>query len=374
MHPLLYTTTVIALFWGSLAPTSGQETTTDQPLFNPWGFLTNRQATLSDEDIHLDRFYPEIAILLVFALFFVNYFYGVQQNRSRVTKITRAVLPLFEAQFSTVGKDNQAVLKDDEANYIFYGSGRRHCYSAHGFLQLTGRQDIFRTAFSMLNQTGDRLELEIQLLPNEFTGFVFAVVPQRAVKYVRESRYDVQTFGRQGQYLGYQDKKYAVFMECTEHRTLLLERSGLATLLDQPDCALQELFVTDQPLEKPTELPDEPIRTIQAVVTIKDVNQLAPVVRAVELVLSLIDYIPEHHSIRAESKTRLIKAREDAVKDLVKAAQHAKQDELQQRKRDKKRQEAEQIDKLSPEAQRKWEEKQKKRALKKKQSKSVRRG
>jgi uncharacterized membrane protein YgaE (UPF0421/DUF939 family) len=94
-------------------------------------------------------------------------------------------------------------------------------------------------------------------------------------------------------------------------------------------------------------------------------------VSAAELIMYLIDFIPAKCSFRSETKNKFKKNREESEKLLNKALEAERQEAIQQKKAEKKRAEAERIAKLSPEEQRKYEERERKREIKKKQKKLI---
>ncbi|KAJ1978185.1 Coiled-coil domain-containing protein 47 [Dimargaris cristalligena] len=339
----------------------------------PFGLsnLLGRQPT-SEIDLNLAQFYPECAILIVFALFAACYYKGRQTNRTLAIRVANILKPILDQEFSYVGDGQRFLLQDDPANFVVYGSGRRHCESLHGFLQLRNRHDLIRFVLGwFMPAASDRLQLEIQLRPEEFSGFVYGVAPQRAAKGIRESRWDLKTFTRSTTLPTKGSRKMTQWVESTEHATLF-DKAGLPEMVSHRDDVLDELFVTDQPLDKPTELADLPARrTLQAVIRITDSDEA--VARAVAFVLALIDYIPTHHAIRAETKTKLTKARAEAIRDLVKAESQVQQERAQQLKAERKKKEADKVSQMTPEAQRKWEEKQQQKEFKRKQSRMVRR-
>ncbi|CAG8456218.1 17131_t:CDS:2, partial [Racocetra fulgida] len=84
-----------------------------------------------------------------------------------------------------------------------------------------------------------------------------------------------------------------------------------------------------------------------------DISMFSDTLIVTELLLTLIDFTPAQCSFRTETRQKLKKNREEAEKVIQKNLTLERQEEIQQKKADKKRAEAERIAKLSPEEQRK---------------------
>ncbi|KAJ1925106.1 hypothetical protein IWQ60_004781 [Tieghemiomyces parasiticus] len=373
--PLLALATLAGLIGTAAAAAEQSET------FSGLGSLFRRREVV-DVDLSWDQFIPEALIILTFVAVAVTYFYGARTNRALTQRIARALKPVLDQQFSYVGDGRGFLLTDGASHTVLYGSGRRNCVSLHGFLQLKARQDLFRYLYSLITPSMDRLEIEVHLSRLEegasTPGFVFGVVPRRMANSTFQDRYDLKTFTRQVPFLNHPtsgSSKFTSFIEAPEFIDAFAA-TGLRELLTSPNCALEELFVTDQPLEEPTAetIADrpEPHLKLQAVLAIRSADNMAPVVEALEYILALVDYIPEKLRIRVDTKARLLKARTEALKGLIKSEAELRQERAQQLKAEKKKIAAERVSKMSPSAQRKWEEKEHKKEMRRKQSKMTR--
>ncbi|KAJ2873855.1 hypothetical protein H4R27_006544, partial [Coemansia aciculifera] len=138
---------------------------------------------------------------------------------------------------------------------------------------------------------------------------------------------------------------------------------------------LEELHVTDSPSEKPESHDFKCEKKLMAVIRLPAATAegLAQFKEMLEFVFYLVDYISEAITLRPESMRKLGKAREEAYKEFTRMAEQEKQDALAKTLAEKRRIELEGVDKMSPEQRRKWEEKDRKKQLKKEQSKRVRR-
>ncbi|KAJ2242926.1 hypothetical protein GGH97_003742 [Coemansia sp. RSA 475] len=138
---------------------------------------------------------------------------------------------------------------------------------------------------------------------------------------------------------------------------------------------LEEIYVTDSPAEKP-ETHDFK-REKRLLVTIRLPASTAAGIQsfreALEFVFYMVDYIAEGINLRAETTKKLGKARDEAFKEFARMAEQEKQEALAKILADKRRAELDEVDKMSPEQRRKWEEKDRKKQLKKEQGKRTRR-
>ncbi|CAG8804970.1 23198_t:CDS:2, partial [Cetraspora pellucida] len=117
---------------------------------------------------------------------------------------------------------------------------------------------------------------------------------------------------------------------------------------------LTYLIISDQPRIRPEKI----IETRQKILTVmhelpNDTSMFSDIQIVTELLLTLIDWIPAQCSFRTETRQKLNKNREEAYKVIQKNLALERQEEIQQKKADKKRAEAERVAKLSPEEQRK---------------------
>ncbi|KAJ2327389.1 hypothetical protein GGI00_004481, partial [Coemansia sp. RSA 2681] len=318
--------------------------------------------------------YKVEALLLAAAVgLIVNYFYGSQRNKELVVAWEKPISEVLRANFSLVGDGRQVLEWDSAADILFYASGRRHCKFAQGHMVLRARQDAVALVNDLAANTQEKVEVEVMLNADESSGFVFAAVPRKRSKAVGRDRYDVATFAKTVN----NDKispKVAIFSENADATTQLLD-SGLGDILADESTLLEELYVTDGPSEKPESHDFKREKKLMAVIRLPAATAegLARFKEMLEFVFYLVDHISEAIALRPESVRKLAKAREEAYKEFTRMAEQDRQDALAKTLAEKRRIELEGVDKMSPEQRRKWEEKDRKKQLKKEQSRRVRR-
>ncbi|KAJ2747626.1 hypothetical protein GGI20_000275 [Coemansia sp. BCRC 34301] len=342
------------------------------PSAEPLAASTLQMASVSPQLLIAN--YKIEALLLSIAMgLIVNYFYGSRRNKELVLAWEKPISDVLHANFSLVGDGSQVLEWDSAADILFYASGRRHCKFVQGHMVLRARQDAIALVNDLAANTQEKVEIEVLLNDDNSNGFVFAAVPRKRSKAVGRDRYDIATFTKTASH----DKvsaKVVVFSENADATAQLLD-SGLGDVLADEDTLLEELYVTDSPSEKPETHDFKREKKLTAIIRLPAATTegLARFKEMLEFVFYLVDHVSEAIALRPESVKKLAKAREEAYKGLSRMAEQDRQEALAKVLAEKRRIELEGVDKMSPEQRRKWEEKDRKKQLKKEQSKRVRR-
>ncbi|KAJ1821942.1 hypothetical protein LPJ60_002317 [Coemansia sp. RSA 2675] len=335
--------------------------------------LIGSASQMAPQQLVLSNYKTEAFLLSVAVGLVVSYFYGSRKNKELAAAWEKPISDVLRANFSLVGDGRQVFEWDSAADVLFYASGRRHCKFAQGHVVLRARQDAVALINDLAANTQEKVEIEVTLNETESSGFVFAAVPRKRSKALGRDRYDIATFTK----VVSNEKvspKVAIFSENADATTQLLD-SGLGDILASEASLLEELHVTDGPSEKPESHDFKCDKKLMAVIRLPAATTegLAQFKETLEFVFYLVDYISEAIVLRPESTRKLAKAREEAFKEFTRMAEQEKQDALAKTLAEKRRIELEGVDKMSPEQRRKWEEKDRKKQLKKEQSKRVRR-
>ncbi|KAI8322429.1 DUF1682-domain-containing protein [Martensiomyces pterosporus] len=315
----------------------------------------------------------EVVLLTVIISLVANYFYGTGKNNDLVKTWEKPIAEVLKANFSLVGDGKKVLEWDSPADMLFYASGRRHCKFVQGHIQLKARQDVIAIANDLAANNQEKVEVEVTLNDDEFSGFVFAAIPRKRSKAVNRDRYDISTFTKA---VG-NDKISPKVALCSENAdaTAQLLASGLEEILADEKALLEELYVTDSPEVKPESHDFKREKKLLAVIRLPNADDegIKKFKETLEFVFYLVDYIPEAIALRPESVRKLSKARDEAYKEFARMAEQDRQDVLAKTLAEKRRLELEEVERMSPEQRRKWEEKDRKRQLKKEQGKRVRR-
>ncbi|KAJ1951177.1 hypothetical protein EC988_004121, partial [Linderina pennispora] len=241
-----------------------------------------------------------------------------------------------------------------------------------GHMQLRARQDLVSLANDLVVNNEEKIEIEVTL-NDDAPGFVFAAVPRKRSKGVCRDRYDISTFAK----IANNDKvssKVTIISEIADATQQLLA-SGLEEELADENSLISEVFVSDCPDTKPEthDFKREKKLLVSLRLPKHTAAGIAQFKKAFEFVFYLVDYLGEGMALRPETLRKLAKSRDEAYKEFAKMAEQERQEALAKALAEKRKNELEDVERMTPEQRRKWEEKDRKKQLKKEQSRRVRR-
>lgn len=330
------------------------------------GFLEQTTAALPRFDSFQDlfqRFGHELMYLSFILLILITYIFGKKHNEVLAKTTMAVMLPLFRANFSRVGDNGAELAIDAPHEYIIYLTGRRHVATVHGLIKMKPRQDLIRTIATLFSTPVlDTCTLNVTMNPDEYSDGVFAVVPKKSGTNIRNRNYDLTTFTKASNQQSL-DETLITLTESNELTEAILPL--LADKLNQAAEWLEYFIVSDQPSAKPESTPKKPYaKRISLSFRLPKATDARKILPLVEALIACLDGVPQEYQVTSTTKSKFIKAREEAAKDIGKKAQREKARELEEKRLREKR-EAEKS--LSPEAQRKLAAKEEKKALKKRQ-------
>ncbi|CAE6448679.1 unnamed protein product [Rhizoctonia solani] len=319
--------------------------------------------------------YEGLALLAIVA-YVVLYVFGKRVNENRAGKWFGAHFPIYAEQFSRPA-NGSTLLSDGASDYFAYSTGRRGVHYAHTIFTMLPRHDIFQIIFQKLYgltdlqyAPQDEVLLDIKLrdkdgLNGEGKGFVWGVVAKREMQALRKQRWDL-SFTKTTDHAAVAST-LSVMAEVADITDVLLKSTNgqkLASLLNTPAVVkhFKYLLITDQPSERPESGP-------------LPANQREPkdTVELVKQVFTLVDLIDQKPGFKVETYKKLKKTRVELDAELGKEAEKEKRDEAEEKRVAEKRKAAEErLARLSAAEQKKYEERERKKAAKKAQSKMVR--
>ncbi|CAO3668917.1 unnamed protein product [Umbelopsis vinacea] len=320
-------------------------------------------------------FYFEIVMLGFFIAYLVIWYMGASKNVSVAKKWTGAHLDYLKTQFAHVGDGSgNTLVKDGPSDYCLYTTGRRNMQFAHWWINLYPRNDITTAIYNRVSSlfgfekaAQDHVTVTMTLDEATCENFVFAVLPQQVSKDLRADRFDLKKFTRVSQTNRLPDN-LAVSSESNELTDLLLD-GKVGDVIREAGDAFNSLIITCFPEHAPTELKESYPKTVTIDFNISDTNAEATT-KLVQLVCELPDILNARcRNFKTEIKNKLRKNREDVQKEYAKIQAEERAEELAKKKTDAKKAEEERIRKMSPAEQRKWEEKERAKELKKSQKK-----
>ncbi|KAF9911043.1 hypothetical protein EC991_004915 [Linnemannia zychae] len=330
------------------------------------GFVEQATAALPQFDSFQDlinQFGQELMYLSIILLIIITYMFGKKHNEILAKTTMAVMLPLFRANFSRVGDNGAELAIDAPHEYIIYLTGRRHVATVHGLIKMKPRQDLIKTIFGLFSTPVlDTCTLNVTMDPDEYSDGVFSVVPKSTGTKIRNRNYDLTTFTKASNQKSL-DESLIALTESSELTEAILPL--VADKLNQAAEWLDYFIVSDQPAVKPESLPKKPYaKRISLSFRLPKATDARKILPLVEALIACLDGLPQDCHVSTVIKSKIVKAREEASKDIGKKAQAEKARELEE-KRLRERREAEKN--LSPEAQRKLAAKEEKKALKKRQ-------
>ncbi|XP_020221523.1 uncharacterized protein At5g49945 isoform X3 [Cajanus cajan] len=310
------------------------------------------------------------AFLVMFA---VNYFTGKRENENIALSWAAqfaAKDSIFEKNFSLLGigdggDDAPLLLKEGQTTFKFYASGRRFCQGLLATLELKSRHDLIARIYNMIVPCRDEISFEVFMNDDAMDHVVFALAKKKAAKAMHKDVRDLQRFAN-------------VLSPPTGRKWVV---DDLAVISESKEVAAD--FVTDAVIdqvfgEKAFEkfgkglislhFSDQHPGVHKKVLLFKFVlpaaKNMADMSRLVALVPYYIDLIGRYKlSSQARSKTEA--ARQKAAQEAQKELRNAQQEAMQRRKAERKKMMEEAEAKLSAEAIRKKEAKERARQMKK---------
>ncbi|TFK75889.1 DUF1682-domain-containing protein [Pluteus cervinus] len=307
-------------------------------------------------------------------------------NSSRAKSWLNAYLPLYEAQFSQPSL--RGLTADGSSDYFNFSTGRRNIASLHTIFALCPRHDLLqwsyqigKTFIDLYYRPTDEVQLDFTLAPGALSSeFVWAVVAKDELLNVKNDRWDLSfTKTTENATLGPTFMVMSEFADVTDNLLKPLGNVNLLALLQDPKVRpyFRSLSITDQPRERPSAPLAQSEREKHVILNLTLPSSSSGIEATKDLVSSLFVLIDNLNKInlRPETRNKLKKIREDLDHNLKVDALKEKKEEIEQDAQDKKaakkKAEEDRIAKLPAAEQHKIMEKERKRAIRKSQTKSV---
>ncbi|PHT63755.1 hypothetical protein T459_32441 [Capsicum annuum] len=314
----------------------------------------------------------EIVCVSFLIMFVINYFTGKKENENVALAWASKFATkdsIFDKNFSLLGvgetDDSPLLLKEGQNVFKFYASGRRFCQGLLATMELKSRHDLISRLYNMVVPCKDEITFEVYMNDDAMDHVVVAVAKKKLAKTMQKEITDLQRFasvvsppnGRK-----WIADELAVVAESKEVAGDMISE----TVLDQVfgDKAYEKFgkgFIS-------MHLSDQHQGSHKKMLVFKfalpDAKNMADMTRLVALVPYYIDLIGRYKlSSHARSKTE--GARMKVAQEIYKELQNARQEALQRKKAEQRKKIEETEAKLSAEALRKKEAKERARQMKK---------
>ena len=345
--------------------------------------------------------YDGLMILCVL-IYILWSFLGTKLNKRIADKWASEWRKEINSQLAIVSnfKSNSLTYSDGPTDYLTYGTGRRGLNKFYTYVHTRPRHDVIRQIFNLAWSTidfssdvSDNVTLDVKIpFPSgvsQDVGFVYSIIKKSKMSNLRKQRFDLTLT----KVISESNKNNGIpidFCVMSELHSLndifsKTNLSGIPEVLKESGQYLNWLVISDQPSEKPSKgplKPEEKERSITFNLKLpSDVSKLNPYIKLIFNIVDLIHF--QKLNINPDSIRRLNKNRIDV--DNVLAKEYARQLEEEnedngtaetkasdRKKALKKQIEDEKYNKMTPDQRRKFEEKERKKNLKRSQPKAKR--
>ncbi|ETW83933.1 hypothetical protein HETIRDRAFT_444003 [Heterobasidion irregulare TC 32-1] len=318
------------------------------------------------------------ALLLAGVLFYVLCFYlGKRHNANRANAWIDAHAPLYAQQFSR--PTNAGLTADGYSDFFSFSTGRRAVAVLHTVFTLRPRHDIFQLAYQLAYRNvydlqynpADDVQLDFKLHPGvNVPDFVWALVNKNELKSIKDARWDL-TFTRTTDNPAVPNS-LTIMSEFADVTDGVLKVAGpVIAALNDPQVLpyFRSLSITDQPRERPDIAETSREKHIILTLASPPASAAARTLPLVTAVFALVDAL-DRVTLRPETKAKLRKVREDFARAQKESAEKERREEaLDAKQAAKKKAEEDRIAKLSATEQQKILERDRKRSMRKTQSK-----
>ncbi|KAG4968412.1 hypothetical protein GLYMA_12G167500v4 [Glycine max] len=310
-------------------------------------------------------------------MFAINYFTGKRENENIALSWAAqfaAKDSIFEKNFSLLGigdggEEAPLLLKEGQTTFKFYASGRRYCQGLLATLELKSRHDLIARIYNMIVPCRDEIAFEVYMNDDAMDHVVFAMAKKKAAKAMHKDVRDLQRFAT---LLSPPTATASARKWVADDLAVISESKEVANDFIT-DAVIDQVF-GEKAFEKfgkgliSLHFSDQHPGIHKKVLLFKFVlpaaKNMADMTRLVALVPYYIDLIGRYKlSSQARSKTEA--ARQKAAVEAQKELRNAQQEAMQRRKAERKKMVEEAEAKLSAEAIRKKEAKERARQMKK---------
>ncbi|ESQ54897.1 hypothetical protein EUTSA_v10024818mg [Eutrema salsugineum] len=310
-----------------------------------------------------------VSILIGYA---INYFTGRRENENlALAWASKFGLKdsIFEKNFSLLGvgegEDSPLLLKEATNVFKFYASGRRYCHGLLATMELKSRHDLISRLFNSVVPCKDEISFEVYMNDEAMDHIVFAMARKKAAKTMHKELRDLQRFG--GMVPSPGGRKWV-----SEELSVISESKEVAgdmiteIVLDQVfgDKSFEKLGKYFISMHFSDQHPGKHRKMLLFKFALPDANHMDDMVRLIALVPYYIDLVGRY-KLSSQARNKTDGARQKAAQEAYKELQNVRQEALLRKKAEKKKILEEAEAKLSAEALRKKEAKERARQMKK---------
>lgn len=332
------------------------------------------ESPLATDSKSLSSYTVEIVCVSFLVVFVINYFTGKRENENiALAWATKFATKdsIFEKNFSLLGvgetDDSPLLLKEGQNVFKFYASGRRYCQGLLATMELKSRHDLISKLYNMVIPCKDEITLEVYMNDDAMDQVVFAVARKKLAKTMQKEVRDLQRFaGLMPSPAGGGRKWVAEELAVVSESKEVAGDMVTEVVLDQ--------VLGEKAFEKygkgfiSMHFSDQHMGSHKKMLVFKfslpNANDMADMTRLIALVPYYIDLIGKY-KLSSHARSKAEAARLKVAQEFYKELQNARQEALQRKKAEQRKKLEEAEAKLSAEAIRKREAKDRARQLKK---------
>lgn len=329
-----------------------------------------------------DSFYLEMLMVAGLVVYFINFIVGKSKNQKLANVWYSSHMSLLDQNFALVGDDgkkpieNPGIHKESENVYTLWCSGRANVEGMLVELKFIKRQDMIGVISQLIRPSCDQLIVKVTL--DELDTFVFCMATKKTAAKLSKDMTDISSFCPEKKAV---DKyglgsNFVVMCEIGEVASAVLGDPKITAIINKFPGLLDYLHFSDQysgpkqPEEtQPTKLPEIQKMLIfgfnfpgRGNPTVEDIEGMKPLM---QLVFHITDKL-RRFKLSKEAKSKAGKNRQRMEEAYLKATLAVRAEVAQAKREEKKRQEREtMLEADDPDRQRKWEEREQKRNMKK---------
>lgn len=340
-----------------------------------------------------ESYYIEIAFMFIGVLYFVNYFIGSGKNSRLALCVYEKSRDLLKEQFSLVGGSpqvNDGKKSDDDTDqamatfkkqrglvrftdnmFTLWNSGRIGMDGLLIEINLLKRQDLFSMALNLIRPTTDSLILRFLLNQDGYENFVFCIAHKSQAPKLAKELVDINTFCPKRKPIsqhGVDSERLFVMSELTDVASFILDQTT-TSFLAANEKLVRFIHITDQYSTMKAEDVSPALKLANpkrmATFSFKIPQKTQDSVELIQFALNLLDRL-RRFKLAKDSKQKSDKNRQKIAEILQKTAFSQRQERAQLKKEELRRLEKERmLNEDDPEKQRRWEQKEAKREMKK---------
>jgi len=357
--------------------------------------LTTEETTATTPPLPPPRtnYYLEYVYISFIIIYIINFWVGKSKNEAIAKAWAENVGKILRKEFTRIGSvsnnnnnthvgagseddsaDNTVDKSDTQHNFVLtkenqhtftvQATGRLNCVGVQATLNLRKRHDLVSLLLELFSKNQDIVTLDVLLEETACEPFVFAVVKKKDERKFKKANPDTVFCGGGGQVEGL-PRSLVVLSELEElTSTFLTSQYEVLQTISKYENAFLKMHFTDQAVLS-SKFPNSLSFEFKLP---EDTSQMTQLALLTKMAFHLVDLVTRT-KLSKLGRQKTEKNRAKVIELTEKSAHQQRQEAAQQRKLEKLQQERLKYETMSPDAQRKYDEKQYKKELKKKQPK-----